>query len=68
MLGGVAIRRVVTTQRRAARLTGAQVHPLGADLHALFAFPSLRVFDARNRLDMYTRFVRHDALLPFQLV
>jgi len=68
MLGGVAIRRVVTTQGRATRLTRAQVHPSCADLHALFAFPSLRVFDTRNGLDMDTRFVRHDPLLPFQLV
>jgi len=38
VLGGVAIRRVVTTQGRVTRLTGAQVHPLCADLHALLAF------------------------------
>ena len=63
VLGGVTIRRVVTTQGRATRLTGAQVHPLCADLHALLAFPSLRVLDARNRLDVGTRFLRHDPLL-----
>jgi hypothetical protein len=68
VLGRVAIRRIITTQGRATRLTRAEVHPSCADLHTLFAFPSLRVFDARNRLDVGTRFVAHDSLLPFQLV
>src|SRR5215468_3264756 len=33
----VSMGRVITAQGRAAGLTGAQVHPLGADLHAFGA-------------------------------
>ena len=63
VLRGVTIRRVVTTQRRAARLTGPQMHPSRADLHALFAFSPLRMFDSRNRLYVRTSFFSHDFLL-----
>jgi hypothetical protein len=41
----VAIRRVVTTKRDIARLTGAQVDPTGSDLHTLFTFIPLWRFD-----------------------
>ena len=53
MLRGVMIRRVVTTQRRATCLTGSQMQPAVPDFYALFTFPKLRMFDARNRI--YTR-------------
>jgi len=60
---GVAIRRVVATQRGAARLTGPQMHPLGADLHALFTLSSLRMFDYLNRSYVSASFLGHH-LLP----
>ena len=56
---GVAIRRIVTTQRRGARLTRAQMNPLGSDLNALFALPPLCVFNACNRLDVRASFFSH---------
>jgi hypothetical protein len=57
--GGVAIRGVVTADRRAAGLTGAQMHPLRANLHTLFALPPLRMFDTRNRLYVRASFFSH---------
>src|SRR2546422_3104664 len=60
VLRGVTIRRVVTTQRRATRLTGPQMHPSRADLHAFFAFSPLRMFDTRNRLYVSASFFNHD--------
>lgn len=59
----VAIRRVVTTQRRAARLTRPQMDPLGADLHALFAHPPLRMFDCLNRPYVRASILSHHLLL-----
>ena len=63
VLCGVAIRRVVTAQRRATRLTRPEMHPLGADLHTFFAFPALRMCDGRNRFDMGAGFLGHSSLL-----
>ena len=63
VLCSVAIWRVVTAQRRAARLTGPKMNPLVADLQALFAFPPLRMFDAGNRADMRASFSSHCVLL-----
>src|SRR5712692_3095121 len=39
------------------------MYPLVADLHALFAFPPLGMFDARNCADMRASFPRHRVLL-----
>lgn len=61
---GVAIRRVVATERGATSLARPQVQPTGADLQALFALPALRLFDARNRIDVGTGFFRHGSLNP----
>jgi hypothetical protein len=67
VLRGMAIWRVVTTQRRVARLTRPQMDPLRADLYALFALPPLRMLDARNRVDMGAGFVSHNPLLYLAL-
>ena len=48
VLRGMAIRRVVAAERRAARLAGTQVNPLPADLDALLALAPLRMFDVWN--------------------
>ena len=42
VLTRVPVRRRIATQRDAATLTGAQVHPPGTHLHAFLAFPSSR--------------------------
>ena len=63
VLCGVTIRRVITAQRRGARLTRPQMDPLCADLHALFAFPPLRMFDSLNRSYVRAAFLRHHRLL-----
>ena len=52
MFGGVAIRRVVTAQRRAALLARPQMDPLLADLHAFCALAAFRAFDIFYRSDM----------------
>ena len=52
MLRCVLVRRRIATERDAARLTGSQVHPLRADLHALFTLVSLRRFDGADSLNM----------------
>jgi hypothetical protein len=60
---GVVIRRVVTTQRPATRLTCPQMDPLSADLHALFALPTLRMFNGSNRRYVRASFLNHHLLL-----
>jgi len=45
VFSGVTIWRAVAAERNAARLTGAQMNPVRPDLHALLAFPALRLFD-----------------------
>jgi hypothetical protein len=45
VLARVPIRRAVAAERDATRLARAQMHPAAADLHTLFAFPSLRLLD-----------------------
>ena len=43
--GGVPVWGTIAAERRAACLTGAQMHPVRADLDAFFAFEALRLFD-----------------------
>ena len=45
VLGGVTVGRTVTTQRRAARLTGTQMDPTVTGLDALLALMAFLVFD-----------------------
>ena len=67
VLGGVAIRRIVTTKRRPALLTGAQVDPLAADFHTLHALSSFRVLNGRNRAEMRAALIRrHRSIVPPQ--
>jgi hypothetical protein len=55
----MTVRRAVATERHATRLARAQVNPVAADLHALFAFPALRLLDGFNRVQMRTASVNH---------
>ena len=65
VLGGVLVRRVVATTRRAALLTRSQVDPARANFHALVALPALRPFDGRNRFDMGAGCLSHVVFLLF---
>ena len=55
----VLVRGIVAAQRRAALLTGAQMHPSRADPHALSALAPLGMFHSRNRGKMAAGSVRH---------
>ena len=46
VLRGMAVRRVVATVCAAALLTGTQMNPRAADLDALLALMSFRLFDS----------------------
>src|SRR5215831_10923488 len=63
VLRGMTVRRVVTAVCTAAFLTGSQVHPSPADLHALLAFVPLRLLDGRDRRDVRAGFVGHESTL-----
>src|SRR5678815_592824 len=59
MFAGMLIRRAVTTARAAAFLAGPQVHPLGANLHALLALASFRMFYRCDGPNMFAGCVGH---------
>ncbi len=65
MSGCVAIRRIVTAQRRPALLTNSQMHPLGADLDALLTLSAFGVLNARNRFEMGTGNFGHVSFASF---
>jgi hypothetical protein len=65
VLGGMAIRRIITAQRCAASLTGPQMDPSGAYLYALFALTPLRMPDSCNLIYMNASFFSH-RLLPIR--
>src|SRR5918996_4234502 len=52
VLARVAVRRRIATERAAARLAGAQMHPAITRLHACFAFATARSLDAADRIDV----------------
>ena len=54
VLGRVAVARTVTAQGDAARLAGAQVHPIRPDFHALLALVVLRGRDRAHGFNMCT--------------
>src|SRR5687768_16339030 len=53
--GGVPVRRAVATERSRACLTRSEMHPVGTDLHALFAFALFRMLHGRHGCNMRTR-------------
>ena len=65
MFAGVLIWRAVAAQRDSTRLARPQMHPIGTDLHAFFAFASLRLLDRfnRDRIQMRTTTDIHDRLV-----
>jgi hypothetical protein len=63
---GVAIRRIVTTQGRAAFLTRAQVDPTRMDLHTLLALMALGLFHCGDSADVDAGRCGHIRLLLAQ--
>jgi hypothetical protein len=65
VFAGVLIRRAVAAQGDPTRLARTEMDPICTDLHAFFAFPSLRLFDrpARNRIQMRTTLGIHNRLV-----
>jgi hypothetical protein len=59
MFAGVTVWRAVTAESNATRLTSAQVDPFIANLHALHAFATLRLFNRCDCVEMRAASVRH---------
>src|SRR5262249_46271711 len=59
VLARVAIGRRVATERAAARLARAQMHPPCANLHALVALIVLRMLDRGDAFQVFTTTVCH---------
>src|SRR5436189_1532047 len=60
----VPVGGIVAAVRAAALLAGPQVHPLGADLHALVALTVLRLFDGLDGIEVDAALIRHSVLSP----
>ena len=58
----VTVGRVVATMRAAALLTGTEMNPGCADLDALLAFPSFRVLDAGDSVNVDATLIGHGTL------
>ena len=52
VFAGVTVRRAIAAKRHAARLTGAQMDPGCANLHALGALANFRLLDRFNSIEM----------------
>ena len=65
VFAGVLIRRAVTAQRDSTRLARPEMDPIGTDLHAFFAFATMRLLDRldRNRIQMRAAPGTHDRLV-----
>jgi len=65
VFAGVLIRRAVAAQRDSTRLARPEMHPIGTDLYAFFAFATMRLFDRlnRDRIQMRTASRTHDRLV-----
>src|SRR6476660_6146329 len=65
VLAGVLIRRAVAAQRDATRLARPEMHPIRTDLHAFFAFATMRLLDRLdfNRIQVRTASATHDRLV-----
>jgi hypothetical protein len=64
VLAGVLIWRAVAAQRDSTRLARPEMHPIGTDLYALFAFTAFRLLDRlyRDRIQMSTTSDIHNGL------
>jgi len=59
VFAGMPVWRAVAAERNATSLTGSQMNPDRADLHAFGAFAALRLLDCLNRIEMRTASVGH---------
>ena len=64
MLRRMLVRRTVATSRSTTFLARSQMDPPCADLHALLAFPFLRLPDTGESCDMTALVIGHEFLLP----
>jgi len=64
MFAGVLIRGAVAAQRDSTCLARSEMHPIGTDLYAFFAFAPMRLLDRLNRnlIEMRTTSDIHDRL------
>ena len=65
VFAGVLIWRAVAAQRDSTRLARPEMHPIGTNLHAFFAFATMRLLDRldRDRIQMRTASRTHDRLV-----
>ena len=65
VFAGVLIWRAVAAQSDSARLARPEMHPIGTDLYAFFAFATMRLLDRfnRNRIQMRTASRTHGRLV-----
>ena len=65
VFAGVLIRRAVAAERDSTRLARPEMHPVGTDLYAVFAFATMRLLDRFNgdRIQMRTSSGIHDRLV-----
>ena len=65
VFAGVLIRRAVAAQRDSTRLARPQMHPIGTDLYAFFAFATMWLLDRLNlnRIQVRTASATHDRLV-----
>ena len=65
VLAGVLIWRAVAAQRDSTYLARPEMHPIGTDLYAFFAFATMRLLDRlnRDRIQMRTASRTHDRLV-----
>ena len=64
VFAGVLIWRAVAAQSDSTRLARPEMHPIRTDLHAFFAFATMRLLDRlnRDRIQMRTASRTHDRL------
>jgi hypothetical protein len=65
VFAGVLIWRAVAAQRDSTCLARPEMHPIGTDLYAFFAFATMRLLDRLNRdcIQMRTASGTHDRLV-----
>ena len=63
VFGRVVVRRAVAAKRDSASLAGPQMNPVRTDLHAFFAFATLRLLDRIDRVEMRATSVGHRSTL-----
>jgi hypothetical protein len=63
VFAGVTVWRAIAAQRYSTCLARTQMDPGAANLHALFAFAALRLFDGVDCIQMRTASGTHDRLV-----